>query len=65
MEALNVALKSVATEGFFHGVNLPNNGPVLSHVLYADDALLMGSWSTSNALNLVRRSLVLSSCFGA
>lgn len=45
MEALNIALKSSGSEGLVKGIRLPTSGPVVSHVLYADDALLMGEWS--------------------
>nr|KAJ0218832.1 hypothetical protein LSAT_V11C300154990 [Lactuca sativa] len=36
------------------GVQLPNNGPNISHLQYADDAIFLGSWSIQNAKNLVR-----------
>ncbi|KAK1413781.1 hypothetical protein QVD17_35564 [Tagetes erecta] len=54
MEALNVALNSAKEDGTIQGIRLPNNGPEISHVFYADDALLMGEWSIINALNVVR-----------
>nr|KAJ0211934.1 hypothetical protein LSAT_V11C400182700 [Lactuca sativa] len=44
MEGLNVALKITCIKGIFKGVQLPNNGPVISHLLYADDALFLGEW---------------------
>lgn len=33
---------------------MPNGGPIVSHLLYADDALVMGDWSVSNVQNLGR-----------
>nr|KAJ0194327.1 hypothetical protein LSAT_V11C800406660 [Lactuca sativa] len=36
------------------GVPIPSNGPILSHLLYADDALFLGEWSRSNLKNLAR-----------
>ncbi|KAJ9555388.1 hypothetical protein OSB04_010002 [Centaurea solstitialis] len=36
------------------GVNLPNNGPGISHFFFADDALFVGKWSFSNLSNLLR-----------
>ncbi|KAK1440002.1 hypothetical protein QVD17_05827 [Tagetes erecta] len=52
MEAFNIALNSAGKEGLVTGIRLPNNGPVVSQVLFADDALLMGEWSLSNCINL-------------
>lgn len=52
MEGLNVALKITCIKGIFKGVQLPNNGPVISHLLYADDALFLGEWSKRNIQNL-------------
>ena len=43
MEALNVAMNQARRMGVFEGVKLPNNGPPLSHLFYADDALFVGS----------------------
>lgn len=54
MEAVHVMMAKAVSAGTFRGVNLPNNGPTLSHLLYADDALFIGEWSETNALNLNR-----------
>ncbi|KAI3692865.1 hypothetical protein L6452_32690 [Arctium lappa] len=54
MEALNVAMNQARRLGVFKGVTLPNNGPPLSHLFYADDALFVGSWSLTNVTNLIR-----------
>ena len=54
MEALNVSMIQACRMGVFEGVQLPNNGPLLSHMFYADDALFVGSWSLSNVANLIR-----------
>ncbi|KAL7615828.1 hypothetical protein Lser_V15G00765 [Lactuca serriola] len=53
-EGLNIALEEDKEQGIFHGVQLPNNGPTISHLQYADDAIFLGSWSVQNAKNLVR-----------
>ncbi|XP_023735630.1 uncharacterized mitochondrial protein AtMg01250-like [Lactuca sativa] len=50
MEGLNVALKSACDKG--KGVQIPGNGPTLSHLFYADDALFIGEWSRANLKNL-------------
>ncbi|XP_035845072.1 uncharacterized protein LOC118491409 [Helianthus annuus] len=54
MEALHVAAVKANMEGIFNGVKTPNDGPVLSHLLYADDVLFVGDWSLSNFKNLAR-----------
>nr|KAJ0184913.1 hypothetical protein LSAT_V11C900471370 [Lactuca sativa] len=63
-EGLNIALEEAKEQGIFKGVQLPNNGPNISHLQYADDAIFLGSWSIQNAKNLVRilRCFELSSC---
>ena len=45
MEGLNIALIEAKRGGFFQGINLPHNGPSISHFLFADDALFVGNWS--------------------
>ncbi|KAL7589711.1 hypothetical protein Lser_V15G36557 [Lactuca serriola] len=54
MEGLNVSLKPACSKGIFREVQLPNNGPIISHILYADDALFLGEWSKGNIKNLAR-----------
>ncbi|KAJ9549144.1 hypothetical protein OSB04_021687 [Centaurea solstitialis] len=54
MEALNVAIKDARSSGVLDGIKLPNNGPLISHFFYADDALFVGRWSARNVLNLLR-----------
>ncbi|XP_022030551.1 uncharacterized protein LOC110931463 [Helianthus annuus] len=34
------------------GIILPNKGPVLRHLLYADDCVLMGEWASNNIKNV-------------
>lgn len=40
--------------GLFEGIKLPFNGPLISHLFYADDALFVGKYSNTNILNLSR-----------
>lgn len=40
--------------GIFEGINLSRQGPNISHLQYADDAIFLGSWSIENARNLIR-----------
>jgi len=48
MEGLNIALKTTRQNFLFHGIQIPNGGPTLSHLFYADDALFVGKWESSN-----------------
>lgn len=39
MEGLHVSMLEATRKGYFNGVTLPNNGPVLSHLMYSDDVI--------------------------
>ncbi|XP_076890385.1 uncharacterized protein LOC143541437 [Bidens hawaiensis] len=54
MEGLSGMLKEVVSKGFFRGIRVGHNGPTLSHFLYADDAVFLGEWNMTNAVNLKR-----------
>jgi len=54
MEALDVVMNKAVSTGLFKGITLPNNGPVLSHLLFADDVIFVGVWEERNMLNLSR-----------
>ncbi|KAK1428805.1 hypothetical protein QVD17_17645 [Tagetes erecta] len=54
MEALNVVMTKANSLGTFRGISIHHNGPTLSHLFFADDAIFMGEWSERNALNLTR-----------
>ena len=41
-EALNVMMHEACCKGVFHGIKLPNSGPAISHLQYADHVLFMG-----------------------
>ncbi|MFS7930377.1 putative reverse transcriptase zinc-binding domain-containing protein [Helianthus anomalus] len=47
-------MKRACNLGLFHGVNLPNSGPCISHLCYADDILFLGEWSEHNLMALIR-----------
>ncbi|KAJ9565965.1 LOW QUALITY PROTEIN: hypothetical protein OSB04_001931 [Centaurea solstitialis] len=53
-EALNIAMKEACERGVFKGINLPNSGPIISHLQFADDTVFMGEWSQTNMANLIR-----------
>ncbi|KAJ0934873.1 putative RNA-directed DNA polymerase [Helianthus annuus] len=54
MEVLDMLTKRAVELGLFHGLRLPNNGPLLSHLCYADDVLFIGEWSKHNVVSLSR-----------
>ncbi|XP_023759766.1 uncharacterized protein LOC111908165 [Lactuca sativa] len=54
MEGLSVAMRSACELGIFQGIQIPNGGPKISHLLHADDALFIGEWSRNNISNLAR-----------
>nr|XP_043629901.1 uncharacterized protein LOC122601202 [Erigeron canadensis] len=56
MEALSTMLRKASCNWSLKGISLPNNGPVISHLLYADDCAFLGEWSVEN-LNMVARIL--------
>lgn len=48
-EGLSIAIEEAKEKSIFQGIQLPNNGPSLSHLQYADDAIFLGSWLMPNA----------------
>ncbi|MDV3153228.1 MAG: reverse transcriptase domain-containing protein, partial [Candidatus Phytoplasma australasiaticum] len=64
MEAFSCLMSKASQLGMFDGVVLPNGGPVLSHLLYADDAMLMGEWSDFNFDNMRRILRIFYLCSG-
>nr|KAJ0205515.1 hypothetical protein LSAT_V11C500267880 [Lactuca sativa] len=54
MEGLNAVTKNASAKGIFDGVQLPNNGPMISYLFCADDTLFIGEWSKRNIINLAR-----------
>ncbi|XP_022001092.1 uncharacterized mitochondrial protein AtMg01250-like [Helianthus annuus] len=56
MEGLSSLIRMACDKGMFQGVRLNKDGHTISHLLYADDALVMGEWTQSN-LNALKRIL--------
>ncbi|KAJ0853618.1 putative RNA-directed DNA polymerase [Helianthus annuus] len=54
MEALSCVLNKARAIGEFQGVRLDIDGTVISHLFYADDALILGEWSDSNVIKVAR-----------
>lgn len=54
IEALNVAFIEAKNKNFFHGVEVGVDKVHVSHLQFADDALILGDWSKPNIENLSR-----------
>nr|GEY70179.1 putative RNA-directed DNA polymerase, eukaryota, reverse transcriptase zinc-binding domain protein [Tanacetum cinerariifolium] len=54
VEALNVGLLEAINNNVFHGIKVGTDKIYISYLQFADDALIMGEWSHSNARNLLR-----------
>ncbi|GJX32886.1 putative RNA-directed DNA polymerase [Tanacetum coccineum] len=54
IEALHVTLQEAKSKNIFEGIKVGSNKVDISHLQYADDALIMGKWSLENATNLCR-----------
>ncbi|KAJ0520454.1 putative RNA-directed DNA polymerase [Helianthus annuus] len=64
MEALSCMFKRARDTGTIKGIATPDNGPVISHLLYADDAIVVGEWSKSEVSNIVRILRCFNICSG-
>ncbi|GJY29375.1 putative RNA-directed DNA polymerase, eukaryota, reverse transcriptase zinc-binding domain protein [Tanacetum coccineum] len=54
VEALNVTLLKATNNNIFHGIKVGKDKIHFSRLQFADDTLIMGEWSRSNAKNLSR-----------
>ncbi|GJX75160.1 putative RNA-directed DNA polymerase, partial [Tanacetum coccineum] len=54
IEALNVVLEEAKVRHFFRGMEVGNDRIYISHLQFADDAIIMGDWSQINVKNLSR-----------
>ncbi|XP_021991319.1 uncharacterized protein LOC110888086 [Helianthus annuus] len=54
MEAQDVIMTRAGKRGAFKGIKVPNKGPCISHLHYAEDVIFMREWSETNILNLNR-----------
>lgn len=52
MEGLNIVVKSACEKPLFCGVKLPRDGPSVSHVFYAGDAMFVGEWDRNRIKKL-------------
>ncbi|KAJ0941167.1 putative RNA-directed DNA polymerase [Helianthus annuus] len=54
LEVLDMIMKRAEALGLISGIKLPNGGPVLTHLSYADDVMFLCEWSVKNAENINR-----------
>ncbi|XP_076912816.1 uncharacterized protein LOC143571213 [Bidens hawaiensis] len=54
MEAFSCMLRRANEVGVFNGIKTLRNEPTLSHLFYADDAMIMGEWSPGYVKNVAR-----------
>ncbi|MFS7931420.1 putative RNA-directed DNA polymerase [Helianthus anomalus] len=54
MEVLSCMIDRGVEVGVLNGIKSPDEGPTISHLLYADDAIIIGEWSKVNIENVVR-----------
>lgn len=59
MEALSCMMKKAERGCAVSGVSLPNGGPSLTHLLYADDCTFVGEWAESN----IKKVHIILRCF--
>ncbi|GJW12197.1 RNA-directed DNA polymerase, eukaryota [Tanacetum coccineum] len=52
MESLHLSISRVVEAGIFKGIRL-NSSLSLSHLFYADDALIIGEWSSDNLRGII------------
>ncbi|KAJ0909222.1 putative RNA-directed DNA polymerase [Helianthus annuus] len=64
MEALSSMISDAKGAEVIKGIPILNNGSVMSHLLYADDAIVMGEWSRAELFNIVRILRVFYLCSG-
>ncbi|KAJ0744136.1 putative RNA-directed DNA polymerase [Helianthus annuus] len=53
-EVITLFINRAVQQGLFKGVQLPNGGPLITHLCYADDVVFLGLWSEENVMALNR-----------
>ncbi|XP_022014309.1 uncharacterized protein LOC110913798 [Helianthus annuus] len=64
MEALSCMLDKACEDKILEGVQLPEDGPLVSHLFYADDTLIIGECFKENVVNVVRILRYVHACLG-
>ncbi|XP_022032645.1 uncharacterized protein LOC110933746 [Helianthus annuus] len=64
MEALSCMIVRARELGLVKGIDLPFDGPSISHLFFADDAIILGEWDRDIVLNMVRILKCFHACSG-
>ncbi|XP_022041818.1 uncharacterized protein LOC110944462 [Helianthus annuus] len=64
MEALSCMLKKAKEIGILKGINFTDQEADITHLFYADDALILGEWSRENLENTARILRIFYICSG-
>ncbi|KAJ0806197.1 putative RNA-directed DNA polymerase [Helianthus annuus] len=64
MEALSCLFNKACEVNVFQGIHLPDSDHFVSHLFYADDAMIMGEWSKNNIVNVIRILRCFHACSG-
>lgn len=59
-----MAITVACEKSLIQGIQLPNDGPRISHLLYADDAIFTGIWDRGSIKNLSRILKCFQICLG-
>lgn len=54
VDSMNITMKTASAKSIFNGIKLPNKGPLISYLLYADDVIFVGEGNHSNIKNISR-----------
>nr|XP_043616234.1 uncharacterized protein LOC122588171 [Erigeron canadensis] len=64
MEALSVMFKRAVEAGLVKGVEVGKDNLHISHLLYADDCVILGEWNRDNLKNVARVLRIFNMCSG-
>uniref|UniRef100_A0A251VGE6 Putative reverse transcriptase domain, Reverse transcriptase zinc-binding domain protein n=1 Tax=Helianthus annuus TaxID=4232 RepID=A0A251VGE6_HELAN len=64
MEALSSIFYKAGLERFLKDIQAPKDGPIISHLFYADYALILGEWDRDNVTNVARCLRIFYLCSG-
>nr|XP_043616166.1 uncharacterized mitochondrial protein AtMg01250-like [Erigeron canadensis] len=64
MEGFSCLVNNATSSSSLSGLRLPNEGPIISHLLYADDCSFVGAWSMGHIYKVERILRVFYLCSG-
>ncbi|KAJ9557995.1 hypothetical protein OSB04_012609 [Centaurea solstitialis] len=53
-ECLNILMRNAGEKGLIEGIQIGREGCSISHLQYADDVIMFGSWSVANFKNVLK-----------